>query len=122
MPGRTVLVTWTVAPLSLPKSMAAFRHAIVEGDNDFIPGQLAAPGIITEHIAPTAADLVRRDLHLVVPSLKKGDTLTLQARFMESDNSPDPTGFVWQDFFKGKPQELIYSVLGGMKNPEMRAP
>ena len=103
-------------PLSLPKSMAAYRHAIVQGTDQHMPGQLTSPGIMTEHIAPSAKDLVRRDLHVVVPALKKGQSLTLTAKLMPVDNSPDPTGFVWHDFFQGKPPDLVHSFLGGMKH------
>src|SRR5262245_14980776 len=69
-------------PLSVHTHYDMYRHAVFEGSNQSIPGQLTAPGIMTEHIAPSAADLVRRDLHVIVPALKKGASLTLTAKLM----------------------------------------
>ncbi len=103
-------------PLSLPKNLDMFRHAVIVGGDQFIPGQLTAPGILTEHIAPAARDLVRRDLHVIVPALKKGASLTLTAKLMPLDNSPNPSGFVWEDVFEGnRPQLVQFFVLGGNK-------
>ena len=106
-------------PLSLPKSMATFRHAVIQGGAQFIPGQLTAPGIMTEHIAPAAKDLVRRDLHLIVPALKKGDSLTVTAKLMANDNAPDPIGFAWSSI-ADRPPELEYVKLAGAGRPVLR--
>jgi len=101
-------------PLSLPKEMMSYRHAVIEGADRFFPGQLTAPGIMTEHVPPAGKHLVRRDLHVIVPALKKGASLKLTAKLLLVDNSPDPTGFAWDDD-GGTSRELVHYVLGGVK-------
>lgn len=107
-------------PLSVPKSVAGFTFARLTGDGHHFHGQLTAPGITTEHMPPSANNLVRRDLHFIVPSLKKGASLTLTAKLLEQDNAPDPSGFVWSPF-KDRPPELEYVKLAGVeRRPVLR--
>jgi hypothetical protein len=56
-------------PLSLPPEFGKTTEVtvrVVSGDPEVFkgPGQLTAPGLATEHIAPAAKGQVRRDLHL----------------------------------------------------------
>lgn len=102
-------------PLSVPESIATFKHAQLEHGNGSIPGQLTAPGIGTEHITPSAPASVRRDLHFIVAGLKKGDSLTFTVRLFQEDNAPDTTGFFWMDADKKQAPELIHDVLSGVK-------
>ncbi|MCI0684396.1 MAG: PmoA family protein [Gemmataceae bacterium] len=103
-------------PLSLPKALAGFRHAVVVHGKEGLPGQLTAPGLGTEHIAPSAANLVRRDLHFILGYLNKGESLTFTAKLFKEDNAPDTTGFWWMDVGKNKETpELIHDVLSGAK-------
>lgn len=107
-------------PLSLSKSVASHACARVEGSGISAPGQFTAPGITTEHLAPAKEGLVRRDLHFVLPSLKKGGTLTLTAKLYEIDDAPDPTGFVWR-LSKDQPPELEWVKLAGVeRRPVLR--
>src|SRR5262245_17642700 len=101
-------------PLQLPASAAKFTYARLSGNSQNLQGQLTAPGIVTEQRA-AAKGQVRRDLHLVVPSLKKGESLTLAAQFFEIDGAPDPTGFAWNPF-KDRPPELEFVKLGGAEH------
>jgi hypothetical protein len=107
-------------PLSLPKAMADYNYAVVSTKNETHEGQLTAPGITTEQIAPSANGLVRRDLHFIVPVLHKGETDTLSVKLLRDNSSPDPNSFYWRDH-KGEYAELIYSKLGGaMQRPVLR--
>jgi hypothetical protein len=57
-------------PLSLPKAWAnrdeVLVEAVTEGNITKVAGQLTAPGIVTESIAPAKDGTVRRDLHVVL--------------------------------------------------------
>src|ERR1700747_3033729 len=62
-------------PLSLPKELAQENPVALETKgslNGPDMGQLTAPGILTENVPPSAANLVRRDLHFIVPHLPAG--------------------------------------------------
>jgi hypothetical protein len=102
-------------PLSLPKATAAFTYAHIAGGGLNLEGQLTAPGILTDSVTPAGNDLVRRDLHVVLPSLKAGETLTLSAKLLKENNAPDTTGFLWLDTVKGEQTELYFDVLSGVK-------
>ena len=107
-------------PLQLPASFAKFTYARLSGDGQNLVGQLTAPGITTERLAQPAKGKVRRDLHVVVSSLKKGATLTLTAKLFEFDFAPDPTGFVWS-LFKDRLPELEFSKVAGIeRRPVLR--
>jgi hypothetical protein len=98
-------------PLSVAKEVATFTYARLTGDQHGFDGQLTAPALTTEHIA-AAPNLVRRDLHFIVPSLKKGQTLTLKAKLAELDGAPGRSFFNWTP--PGE-KELIYVVLSDAK-------
>jgi Family of unknown function (DUF6807) len=107
-------------PLQLPASAGKFTYARLTGSGQNLQGQLTAPGIVTEQSAAARNGQVRRDLHLVVPSLNKGESLTLAAQLFEFDNAPDPNGFVWSPF-KDRPPELEFVKLGGAeRRPVLR--
>src|SRR5216117_3346363 len=61
-----------VVPLSLPAEWATAETATVSYvTKNGLPAQLTAPGIRTETLAPQRKGLVRRDLHLILPILRK---------------------------------------------------
>src|SRR5882724_2289301 len=102
-------------PLSVAKGQAEFVYAHVFGNGQDAEGQLTAPGLATESIAPSAKGLVRRDLHFVMRSIKKGESLTFTAKLIKENNAPDTTGFFWLDQQKGEATDLIFDVLSGVK-------
>src|SRR5262245_26571191 len=67
-------------PLSLSKEQAKDADAEISFQGQEISGQLTAPGIITESIAPSKPGLVRRDLHFILPVLKAGESVTLKVQ------------------------------------------
>jgi hypothetical protein len=87
-------------PLSLPAKYAAQREVIVEnpagGPKAQLLGQLTAPGLLTDHIPPAAAGLVRRDLHCQFVGLKAkaGDTTKLTV-LLDAKNRFAGYGFAW---------------------------
>ncbi len=98
--------------ITVPEKLAKFRHAHLSAGGQSFPGQITAPGLASE--SKSGAKGIARELHFIVPTLNKGESLTLTAKLLEQDNAPDPTGFYWKDE-KGEPTELIYSVVGGMQ-------
>jgi len=101
-------------PLSLPKELANEALASVES-NDAQSGprlaQLTAPGILTEGVKASAANLVRRDLHVIIAALKAGKTMTLRAMISPakifSGSSSPAKKFHWFDV-PGRYAELSY--------------
>lgn len=65
-------------PLTVPKAQAKITNVVVKTPAGMLPGQLTGPSIVTEWVAPAAADLVRRDLHFIVPQLKAGGSLSVE--------------------------------------------
>src|SRR5262245_26919845 len=58
-------------PLSLPKTFVRTTTAELRlDDTKSLSGQLTDPGIVTSRIKPSEKDLVRRDLHFILPGLK----------------------------------------------------
>src|SRR2546423_1020712 len=101
-------------PLSVPAELFDYRYAQVSGGGLQLQGQLTKPGILTEGVPVSGQGLVRRDLHVVLPNLKKGQSPTLTAKLLKADNAPDTTGFFWMDH-KGEYAELFFDVLSGVK-------
>jgi Methane oxygenase PmoA len=102
-------------PLSVPADVAGYTYAHVSGDGLQIEGQLTTPGIMTESAAATAKGLVRRDLHFMLPALKKGASMSLSAKLLKENNAPDTTGFFWLEHKKGEETDLYFDVLSGVK-------
>src|ERR1700756_4110397 len=87
--------TPVTVPLSLPKDLAGEHLAVLEaGTQGPSWGQLTAPSLLTEGIKPAAANLVRRDLHLIVPSLKAGHTLAVRATISPATRFSGAAGMV----------------------------
>lgn len=64
-------------PLSVPPALAKATLATVQiGGGKSASGQLTDPGLTTEAIAPSQKGLVRRDLHVIVPGLKAGESVS----------------------------------------------
>jgi hypothetical protein len=87
--------TLVCVPLSLPKSLATEQLAGVRYKGDLSVGQLTAPGLLTESMEPPKGQ-VRRDLHIYLPPLKAGETLTLKGSVLEGMKGP-PEHFAWHD-------------------------
>ncbi len=104
-------------PLSLPEKDASLPEAhITLSTGHTVPGQLSAPGLMTEAIAPTAKGLVRRDLHFVLPAVKSEASLKLAVK-LHKNVAPDTTGFFWLQ--KGEQTVLYFEVLSGAQRPVM---
>jgi hypothetical protein len=102
-------------PLSLPKDQANFVRAHIALEGREAEGQLTAPGLATEHLAPSAKGLVRRDLHFILPALRKGEWISATAKLIKANNAPDITGFLWLDQKKAEATDLIFDVLSGAR-------
>src|SRR5947209_1734649 len=86
-----------VVPLSVPAKFAGLTHVELRGAGVAAAGQLTAPGLTTEHIKPAGKDRVRRDLHFVLPELKRDASLTLNCVITTGLSPvPDPSSFLWQ--------------------------
>src|ERR1700731_1438423 len=84
-----------VVPLSLPPKFAESVPVELRGDGVSAEGQLTAPGLTTEHVKPAGKGRVRRDLHFVLPALKRDAALTLKcAVHTGPPPESDPSSFV----------------------------
>lgn len=81
-------------PLSLPRGVAGDLHPYCK---ELGFGQLTAPGITTEHVKPSADNLVRRDLHFVLTELKAGKTITLRWSIPPHEDVKFGKWFQWND-------------------------
>jgi hypothetical protein len=92
-------------PLSLPKGFAEFTNVLVHAEKgnlaEEVAGQLTLPGLATEHIQPSAKELVRRDLHFMAPQ----QAGTWRIRVVSASS---PAKFAWKDQ-KGEYAELSWS-------------
>src|SRR5262249_7973786 len=87
-----------------------------------VDGQLTAPGLTTEQVPPTGKGQVRRDLHFILPGVKRDAVLNLQcAVHTGSSPVPDPSSFLWHDK-KGEFADLEYVAArgGARRTPVMR--
>lgn len=84
--------------LSLPQALAKAQVALVQdGGERPIVGQLTEPGLLTEAYAPPKKDLVRRDLYVVLPNLKPGESITREVAISdESPQLPSRPAFHWK--------------------------
>ncbi len=77
-----------------PVDLAAVKSVkLTDAAGKLLPAQLAAPGLCNQPAAGSGR--VVRELHFIVPSLKKGETLKLTA--VLSPEAPAAKGFAWQD-------------------------
>jgi hypothetical protein len=98
--------TLVCVPLSLPEKLAREQLALLRlPEGGALLGQLTAPGLLTESIKP-AKDEVRRDLHLFLPPLKAGASLTLKGSILIDMKGPAER-YSWHDT-KGEFTELRY--------------
>lgn len=79
----------------LPKALSEARAVrLADGAGKALPAQLTKPGLLSQE-AKVAEGKVLRELHFIVPSLKKGQSLKLAATV--STGAPAAgEGFVWQ--------------------------
>jgi Methane oxygenase PmoA len=100
-------------PLGVPKAWARFDEVKVEytagEEKGTLVGQLTEPGITTDSIKPAKEGLVRRDLHLLMPSIGKARSCQLLVHFEKVN--PQVTRFAWTEK-KGEYQELILTRSG----------
>jgi hypothetical protein len=87
-------------PLSLSKEDAARRELLVnvagETAKATVLGQLTAPGLLTEHIKPSGADLVRCDLHVeLFGSFKAGTVTKAKVQLGPPTKAIVGAGFKW---------------------------
>src|SRR5262249_53548379 len=108
--------------LSLPAKFANSPRVELRGDGVSAEGQLTEPGLTTEDVKPAGKGQVRRDLHFVLPALKRDAALTLKCS-LSTDPPPPATDagcYVWKDT-KGDHADLEYVTQGGARRtPVMR--
>jgi hypothetical protein len=77
-----------------PADLAAAKSVkLTDAAGMSLPAQLSAPGLCNQPAA--GAGKIVRELHFIVPSLKKGETLKLTAAL--SPDAPAAKGFAWKD-------------------------
>jgi len=84
-------------PLSLTEEQASRRDLLTllfQGKDYGTFGQLTAPGILTEHLPPSAKGLVRRDLHFVLGELQAGEKLVVSCK-LDSRSKYHRRDFNW---------------------------
>jgi Family of unknown function (DUF6807) len=108
-------------PLSIPEQYAKQREVIVEdpngGPKSMLLGQLTAPGLMTDHIPPSAKGMVRRDLHCQYVGLraKTGDVTKLKV-LLDAKNRFAGYGFDWN----GQEGQFAELALNYGKMPVLR--
>lgn len=113
--------TPVTVPLSLPKELAKVTLAT---DEFLAPswGQLTAPGILTENVKPAGDNLVRRDLHFIVPAMRAGLVFTLQFKISAAPRSTGAANslkqFSWTDL-PDRYAELLYGDRPVMRYMDM---
>jgi Methane oxygenase PmoA len=106
-------------PLSVPNAAAGLNLAELSGQE--LVGQLTEPGITTEAIPPAGKDLIRKDLHFVLPVLRAGTSATLTVKLVATVSSSDPTMFTWKKGKEGWYTELtLDSLTTGKSRPILR--
>lgn len=76
---------------------------VVDDQGKLLTAQLTGPGLLNEPQNPQAG--VVRQVHFILPSLKKGETLRLKATV--SSDAPAASGFAWKDT-PGRQAELSF--------------
>ncbi|MHC4407206.1 MAG: DUF6807 family protein, partial [Planctomycetota bacterium] len=89
---------------------AAKSATLTDGAGDHLAAQVAQPGLLNE--AAERQGLVVRELHFIVPELKKGQSLELTA--VLSEDPPASGGFAW------KPSPPDYAELSFGDRPVLR--
>ncbi len=76
-----------------PKLLAEARSVTLsDADGNELPAQLTPPGLLNEDV--DRPGLVVQELHFILPSLKKGESLKLSAAL--SSDPPEAKGFAWK--------------------------
>ncbi|MCI0740900.1 MAG: PmoA family protein [Gemmataceae bacterium] len=88
-------------PLALPANIANPQVTSLALDGQPLPGQLTAPGIVSE-ATPAAKDALRRDLHLVVSEIVAGKPMTLTCKIVDAPkeavkSAESSPAFYWKD-------------------------
>ncbi len=79
----------------LPKALAEARAVrLADGAGKMLPAQLTKPGLLSQE-AKVAEGKVLRELHFILPSLKRGQSLKLAAT-ISTDAPAAGEAFVWQ--------------------------
>jgi hypothetical protein len=82
--------------LTLPASVAEVGSVVLKTpDGTEILGQLAEPGLLAPARETREAE-IRRELHFILPRLKAGEELALEAT-IRPDSEPGGEGFRWHD-------------------------
>lgn len=90
----TVLVT-------VPKEQAEAKFVELTGDNLKLVGQLTQPSLLSK-VSESRPDALPRELHFVLPELKAGKQLTLNAKTVDATSGD---AFAWKDT-PGKQMDL----------------
>jgi hypothetical protein len=93
--------------LELPPSLEKALSATVEtADGKKLPGQVTGLGLLAS--PPAAGNLIPRELHLILPSLKAGNSATFKA-MVSTDPPAKGDAFVWSDT-KGEFMDLKFGA------------
>ena len=87
-------------PLSLPARVAQANEkygnlATIRWGKKNLIGQLTAPGLTTEHIKPKNKDMVRRDLHFMLPELAVGATKEVECVIRTTESKEGVLRLQW---------------------------
>jgi hypothetical protein len=104
-------------PLSLQADAAKQLLVTLKGTAVALPGQLTAPGLLTEDVKPAAKGLVRRDLHFVIPRLARGQSLTFTVNPVPGFSGP-LSFYTWKKAGDGY-TVLEQTVPSGQRKPVM---
>jgi hypothetical protein len=104
-------------PVCVPLSLTKEQHRLSLTDTPElsggqlrgIQGQFTEPGIPTEGVTPAGKNLVRRDLHFILPRLKANEKLTLTCKLDTGGEVVGP--FHWRDN-KDSSDTLQCAILG----------
>lgn len=92
--------------ITLPAALAEAKSVVLkDADGRSLAGQLTAPGLLAKS-ASTSGGTAQRELHFILPSLKAGKPVTLQAT-IATEAPAKVEGFVWQDT-SGETTELRF--------------
>jgi hypothetical protein len=97
-----------VVPLTVPAALISASADWRRDGGKPEPAQLTAPGLCDT--APTAAGGVRRELHLVLPALKAGETANVTVHIRKTAAATvagADTGFLWKGLDSHTPELLL---------------
>jgi hypothetical protein len=94
-----------VVPVTVPAALAEAMATWQRDGGASAPAQLTAPALGDHAPAPAAG--VRRELHLILPALKAGETITAHVQLGGKPVAVSSGGFQWKDTDSTEPQLLL---------------